>query len=212
LTQQGGTLYLHIMETTWTMHIEPRSEGDWDRAAEEAREQQPGEVGVACEAMLENDEIRVRFTLDPVDYSDLAPGAWLYHCQRYTVEHLSGPPLEDVNLPFRELWRQAEEGARVVMTRRGRPKFVATLTGAERRDLKDRERALARTPAKGEPITEEQLQHIVELYRHRLAIGSRRPTQDVADMLELSRSTVARWLVDARKRGLLTERGKGRYS
>jgi len=58
-------------------------------------------------------------------------------------------------------------------------------------------------PRRGVPIDDAHLRRIAEMYRDLVTAGSRAPTQDIAEALNYSRSTVGRWLVEARRRGLL---------
>ena len=68
----------------------------------------------------------------------------------------------------------------------------------------------ARRPRRGSPITEENLREVARVYREALKRGDP-PTQAVADGMNVARSTAARWVAAARKRGLLgpAMRGKG---
>lgn len=202
-----------MFEPRWEMEIEPASEEAWLSAVDAARAS--GETYVACTVTFTqmhppgplNPEpiagFRVSFELAPFEYDDVV---W-QGCWRQSLE-TPGAPLEasDVEqLPLGSLLTRAIEASRVVRTHRNKVKFKTDLTDAERQALEDRRRAQARTPQKGQPVTDDQLQHVAELYRHRLATGSKRPTQDLADMLDIPRPTIARWLVDARKRGLLSQ-------
>ncbi len=58
-------------------------------------------------------------------------------------------------------------------------------------------------PVRGEPVTEEFLQLVAKTYRAAVASGSRSPVEDVREQLGGSRSTAGRWVVQARKAGVL---------
>lgn len=58
-------------------------------------------------------------------------------------------------------------------------------------------------PARGKPVSDDRLREVARLYRELVATGSRKPTQDIADQYHWSRSTVGRWLVEARRKGFL---------
>lgn len=73
-----------------------------------------------------------------------------------------------------------------------------------------RYRADARHPQRGVPLSDENLRQVVELYRVAAERGDP-PTQTVADVMRVARSTAARWVMRARERDLLgpAVRGKG---
>jgi hypothetical protein len=58
-------------------------------------------------------------------------------------------------------------------------------------------------PVRGEPVAEEFLQLVAKTYRAAVASGSRSPVEDVRKQLGGSRSTAGRWVVQARKAGVL---------
>jgi hypothetical protein len=60
----------------------------------------------------------------------------------------------------------------------------------------------ARRPRRGSPVTDEHLTQVAELYRAAFERGDP-PTQTIADTMHVARSTAARWVGLARKRGLL---------
>jgi hypothetical protein len=60
----------------------------------------------------------------------------------------------------------------------------------------------ARRPRRGSPVTDEHLGQVAELYRAAVQRGDN-PTQTIADTMHAARSTAARWVGLARKRGLL---------
>jgi hypothetical protein len=70
-----------------------------------------------------------------------------------------------------------------------------------RADVADFERHVRR-PRRGSPLTNEELERVVTIYRAALDRGDP-ATQAVADELHLARSTAARWVAKARERGLL---------
>jgi hypothetical protein len=58
-------------------------------------------------------------------------------------------------------------------------------------------------PVRGEPVTEAFLGMVADTYRKAVASGSRRPVGELGEQLGGSRSTAGRWVVQARRAGLL---------
>jgi hypothetical protein len=58
-------------------------------------------------------------------------------------------------------------------------------------------------PVRGEPVTEEFLGLVAKTYRAAVASGSRSPVEDLRQQIGGSRSTAGRWVVQARKAGVL---------
>ncbi len=62
--------------------------------------------------------------------------------------------------------------------------------------------ALQPRPHRGIPLTDDDLNTVVRIYRAALATGEP-PTQAVAKQMFVARSTAGRWVAAARERGLL---------
>lgn len=82
-------------------------------------------------------------------------------------------------------------------------------TGAERASFYEQHAAGARRPRRGSPITDDNLKQVSSLYREAIK-GGDPPTQTVADAMHVARSTAARWVMAARKRGFLGPAMPGR--
>jgi hypothetical protein len=67
----------------------------------------------------------------------------------------------------------------------------------------------ARSPRQGSPLTDENLRQVADIYRAADKRGDP-PTQKVADVMHVARSTAARWVGKARKQGFLGPALKGR--
>jgi hypothetical protein len=67
----------------------------------------------------------------------------------------------------------------------------------------------ARAPRRGSPITDENLRQVAEVYRAALERGDP-PTETVANVLNVARSTAARWVSKARERDFLGPAMRGR--
>ena len=84
---------------------------------------------------------------------------------------------------------------------------IPTLT--ERADFYAKYVSGARRPARGSPITDEQLMSVAEIYRAAEQRGEP-PVKTVEEQLEISRGTAQRWVNKARERNMLdpsTRRG-----
>jgi hypothetical protein len=58
-------------------------------------------------------------------------------------------------------------------------------------------------PVRGQPVKEEFLRQVADTYRKAVARGSHRPVGELGEQLGGSRSTAGRWVVQARRAGLL---------
>jgi hypothetical protein len=67
----------------------------------------------------------------------------------------------------------------------------------------------ARRPRRGSPLTDDDLRQVADIYRAAMSRGDP-PTLMVADQLYAARSTAARWVATARKRGFLGPALRGR--
>jgi hypothetical protein len=83
------------------------------------------------------------------------------------------------------------------------------LTSNERSDFYGRFAQGARRPHRGSPVTDENLRQVADLYRAALERGDP-PTKTIGLELHIGRSTAARWVAEARKRGLLGPALRGR--
>jgi hypothetical protein len=88
------------------------------------------------------------------------------------------------------------------------PRPVA-LTTAERAEFYEQFATGSRRPRQGSPLTDDNLRQVAELYRVAVERGDP-PTQTVADAMHVARSTAARWVGAARKRGFLGPAVRGR--
>jgi hypothetical protein len=124
---------------------------------------------------------------------------------------LDGAWLDASDLQSIPLPQLVNEGLRRVtffLTHRGEIVNVADATAAELREF--RKKVLpSRNAWKGSRLTDDQLREVARAYEAMLMFGSRRPTQDIADATDTPRSTVARWVGEARKRGLLPPAERG---
>lgn len=76
------------------------------------------------------------------------------------------------------------------------------LDAQARRELRT---ALEGSPAvrRGKRLPDEHLEKVAAIYRAAIAKGSQSPTADVGERFFVARSSAGRWLVEARKRGIL---------
>jgi hypothetical protein len=93
--------------------------------------------------------------------------------------------------------------------RRNPPPQQVALTAAERAEFYEQFAIGARQPRQGSPLTDDNLRQVAELYRVAVEHGAP-PTQTVADQMHVARSTAARWVGAARKRGFLGPAVRGR--
>ena len=63
--------------------------------------------------------------------------------------------------------------------------------------------SVVRGPGRGRPMDDEHLRRVAVVYREAIAVGSRAPVEAVRKALHASRSTAGRWVVQARKAGIL---------
>lgn len=99
-----------------------------------------------------------------------------------------------------------EDGVRIDFGEGGVARFP---TPEESADFYGRYTGNARRPRRGSPITDKNLSDVADLYRAALRRGDP-PTQKVAEEMHVARSTAARWVSAARKRGLLGPAMRGR--
>ena len=84
----------------------------------------------------------------------------------------------------------------------GQSETFMDITDAERASFYEQHAGSGRRPQRGSPVTDENLTQVAGLYRDALARGLP-PTQTIAETMHVARSTAARWVGLARKRGLL---------
>ena len=124
-------------------------------------------------------------------------------CTKLTLVGHHRDPLTSTRLRIR-LRELVEEAVRLLGA-------VDQMTGQIDREGFEREFAEAITHrAPGKRLTNEFLGHVADVYRYALRKQPTAPTEAVADAFSVSRSTAGRWLVEARKRGLLAPAAPGR--
>ena len=112
------------------------------------------------------------------------------------------PPLG--KFPLQKL---VEHAAQLAGRTRVRGEFRPALGSHGPKLLKE----LARVKSqRGVPVPDELLERISAKYRLAVASGSRSPTKDIAQEENYARSTVAKWVMEARRRGLLGAAEPGR--
>lgn len=122
-------------------------------------------------------------------------------------EPITGEVLRTI--PIRQLIHEAVAAAasKITETLPDGDQVLGPLTPADRESL---DKGLGRRPRRGSPITEATLRDVASRYKAAVEAG-KPPTQAVARELNIARSTAARWVAAARKRGFLgaAMRGKG---
>lgn len=68
----------------------------------------------------------------------------------------------------------------------------------------------AKAPRRGLPLTDDELREVADIYREAVARGDRSPTRAVGEAKHAARSTAARWVGKARKKGFLGPAMPGR--
>jgi hypothetical protein len=129
-------------------------------------------------------------------------------CEWFAVSRVPGePPLttSEIRLPLQKLVRAAGERAvrKLKLVEEAGKKIAGPV------DQKDRARAVAlledARPHRGKRVSAELLQRAADVYRAAQSSGQP-PLRAVEAQLHASRTTAARWLREARRRGILEEK------